>query len=102
MKKDIHPKYFDDAKVVCACGNTFTTGSTVEQIRVELCSTCHPFYTGQMKYVDTLGRVEKFKKAQKAAQAVRSQLDEKKKAKEDRRKKQQEAPKTLREMLLGK
>jgi large subunit ribosomal protein L31 len=60
MKKDIHPKYYTDAKVVCACGNTFTTGSTKPEIRVDLCSACHPFYTGKQKLVDTARRVEKF------------------------------------------
>ena len=60
MKAQIHPQYFQ-ATVRCACGNTFTTGSTVEAIKVDICSACHPFYTGQMKYVDTAGRVEKFK-----------------------------------------
>jgi len=62
MKSDIHPKYYPKAKVVCACGNTFTVGSTQELIEVEICSHCHPFYTGKEKLVDTLGRVEKFRK----------------------------------------
>ncbi len=60
MKKDIHPKYYD-AAVVCACGNKFTVGSTKEKLEVELCSRCHPFYTGASKIVDAAGRVEKFK-----------------------------------------
>lgn len=60
MKKAIHPEYYADAKVVCACGNSFTVGSTVKEIRVELCSSCHPFYTGKQKLVDTARRVEKF------------------------------------------
>lgn len=60
MKQEIHPQYFTDTKVVCACGNTFTTGSTMKEIRVELCSQCHPFYTGKQKFVDTARRVEKF------------------------------------------
>lgn len=62
MKKDIHPKYYPNAKAHCACGNTFTIGSTKEYIEVEICSKCHPFYTGKSKMVDTLGRVEKFRK----------------------------------------
>jgi len=62
MKQDIHPKYFPNAKVVCACGNTFTVGATKEFIEVEICSKCHPFYTGKEKIVDALGRVEKFRK----------------------------------------
>jgi large subunit ribosomal protein L31 len=69
MKTEIHPKYFKDAKVICACGNTFTTGSTKPEIRVEICAKCHPFYTGEEKFIDTAGRVEKFKTrtAKKAA-----------------------------------
>jgi len=62
MKKDIHPTYYPDAKVSCACGNTFTVGSTVKEINVEICSKCHPFYTGKEKLVDTAGRVDRFKK----------------------------------------
>jgi large subunit ribosomal protein L31 len=60
MKKNIHPEYHNDAKVVCACGNTFTVGSTKAELRVDLCSACHPFYTGKQKLVDTARRVEKF------------------------------------------
>lgn len=62
MKKDIHPQYYENARVQCACGNTFSVGSTKELIEVEICSACHPFYTGKEKIVDTLGRVEKFRK----------------------------------------
>lgn len=62
MKTSIHPTYFPEAKVTCACGQTFITGSTVPEIRVELCSNCHPFYTGTQKYVDTLGQVDRFVK----------------------------------------
>ena len=62
MKKDIHPKYYDKAQVRCACGNTFTVGSTKEFIEVEICSKCHPFYTGKEKIFDAMGRVEKFRK----------------------------------------
>ena len=61
MQKGIHPDYMDTA-VSCGCGNSFTTRSTVEKLVVEICSACHPFYTGQMKYVDSAGRVEKFQK----------------------------------------
>lgn len=64
MKTAIHPEWHPDATVVCACGNTFTIGSTVEKIHVEVCSKCHPFYTGVSKFIDTKGRVEKFKEAQ--------------------------------------
>ena len=61
MKADIHPKYFSEAKVTCACGNKFVVGSTKEKIEVEICSACHPFYTGNDKVIDTAGRVERFK-----------------------------------------
>jgi len=65
MKAKIHPKYYDNAKVTCLCGNTFTTGSTKPEIRVEICSRCHPFYTGEQRIVDSLGRVDRFKKRYK-------------------------------------
>jgi large subunit ribosomal protein L31 len=61
MKKGIHPVYFPQTKVVCACGNSFTVGSTKENIRVEICANCHPFYTGEEKLIDVAGRVEKFR-----------------------------------------
>lgn len=61
MKTDTHPKYFPEAKVTCACGNVFSIGSTKEKIDVEICSACHPFYTGNDKVIDTAGRVERFK-----------------------------------------
>ena len=61
MKKDVHPKYFPEAAIKCVCGNSFTVGSTKEKINVEICSNCHPFYTGESKLIDTAGRVEKFK-----------------------------------------
>lgn len=61
MKKNIHPKYYD-SKVECACGNTFTVGATKADLKVEICSNCHPFYTGKKKLVDTMGRVERFRK----------------------------------------
>ena len=62
MKEKIHPQYYADAKVACACGNTFTIGSTRKEIKIELCSKCHPFYTGEYRVVDTAGRVERFKR----------------------------------------
>ena len=62
MKKDIHPKYNSEATVSCACGNTFVTGSTMPEIKTELCAACHPFYTGKQKLIDTARRVEKFTK----------------------------------------
>ncbi len=61
MKKGIHPKYVE-CQVTCGCGNTFVTRATVEELRVEICGACHPFYTGKQKFVDTAGRVEKFRR----------------------------------------
>ena len=60
MKKDIHPTYYPETKVACACGNKFTLGSTKETLEVEICSACHPFYSGKDKVVDTMGRVQKY------------------------------------------
>ena len=75
MKTDIHPEYHTKAKVSCACGNTFTVGSTVPEIHVEICSNCHPFYTGKQKLVDSARRVEKFQeklaKKEKVATGVK-------------------------------
>lgn len=67
MKTDIHPTYYPKAKVKCACGNTFTIGATKESMTVEICSNCHPFYTGTEKLIDVAGRVEKFRTRQEAA-----------------------------------
>ena len=60
MKKDIHPTYFSEATVVCACGNSWTTGATQEVVRTDVCSACHPFFTGEQRIVDTAGQVERF------------------------------------------
>jgi large subunit ribosomal protein L31 len=95
MKKKTHPKWHPNAKVTCACGHTFTVGATVPEIQVEICSACHPFFTGEMKYVDTLGRVEKFQQKQKAAASSKS----KKKKRKDEKEKEDRRPKTLKEML---
>lgn len=66
MQYAIHPKWYE-AKVTCACGNSFTVGATVPEITVEVCSSCHPYFTGQLKFVDTAGRVDAFRARQKAA-----------------------------------
>lgn len=65
MKEKIHPTYHPDAKVVCACGASFTTGATKKMIRVEVCSNCHPMFTGEQRIVDTAGRVERFRRRYK-------------------------------------
>ena len=68
MKAGIHPQYYPDAKVTCSCGANFSVGATVKELQIEVCSQCHPFYTGKGKLVDTAGRVEKFEARRKAAQ----------------------------------
>jgi len=72
MKKDIHPTYFPEAKVTCACGNVMTIGGTREKLSVEICSNCHPFYTGNEKVLDSAGRVEKFKTRQAASKTKKA------------------------------
>ncbi|PIU56615.1 MAG: 50S ribosomal protein L31 [Chloroflexi bacterium CG07_land_8_20_14_0_80_51_10] len=62
MKEKIHPRYYDEAKVVCSCGNTFTVGATQPTLKVEVCSKCHPFFTGEQRIIDTAGQIERFKK----------------------------------------
>jgi len=101
MKADIHPIWFNDTKVTCACGNVFNTGSTLENIRVEICSKCHPFYTGTQKFVDTLGQVERFQKKTEEAkvkQVERIQILEARKARVADKK--SDKP-TLRDLLLN-
>lgn len=95
MKANIHPTYYENAQVICACGNRFTVGSTLEVIHVELCNKCHPFYTGEQRFVDSASRIQKFQKKQQIATTYVS----KKKKKEEKQKQKDESPKTLREML---
>jgi len=99
MKTQIHPTWYPEAKITCACGNTFTVGATVPEIRVEVCYNCHPFYTGQMKYVDTAGRVEAFKARQAgAADNVLSKTERRKLKREKRLKEESERPESLEEL----
>jgi large subunit ribosomal protein L31 len=72
MKQGIHPNWHPEAKVTCSCGNSFTTGSTQEILEVDICSKCHPFFTGEVKFVDRQGRVDKFLKKMKAAEATKA------------------------------
>jgi large subunit ribosomal protein L31 len=76
MKKDIHPKY-QVAKVKCGCGNTFETRSTAKEIHADICSMCHPFFTGKQKFVDTAGRIERFQKKYGAGYMDKAQKDDK-------------------------
>ena len=101
MKTAIHPKFYE-ATVTCACGNTFTVGSTKQAINVEICAKCHPFFTGEMRFVDTMGRVERFQ--QKMASRPSTGAPVTKKARKLWKKKQEEEeeakrPKSLKEML---
>ena len=82
MKEKIHPAWFPDARVHCACGNVFNTGSTLKDISVEICSACHPLFTGQQKFIDTAGRVDKFNQRMAAAEKKKSEAAERKAAKE--------------------
>jgi len=88
MRKDIHPKYYKDAKITCSCGAVFKVGSTQKDLEIEICSQCHPFFTGKKKVVDTAGRVDRFKKLAKRATEKRAEIkknkSQKKKAKKNK------------------
>lgn len=94
MKKNIHPTFYSNAQVTCNCGQTFTVGSTKKDIKVDVCSSCHPFFTGKAKLVDAQGRVEKFMAKREAA---KNQVLKKKEKKIH----QDQSQKTLKEMLQG-
>lgn len=83
MKKGIHPTWHGDCSVTCACGNTFNTGSTYATLQVDICSACHPFFTGEMKFVDTQGRVDRFMQKMKAANTTQSKRAKKAKQQAD-------------------
>ena len=95
MKPNLHPTYYHDAVVTCACGNTFTTGSTKQAIQVDICSACHPLFTGEMRYVDTMGRVERFEKMRQSAQTQTGS----KASKKAKIQSEEERPLTLKEMI---
>lgn len=102
MKDGIHPKLYKDAKVTCACGNSFVTISTRETISVEICSACHPFYTGQQKFVDTEGRIDKFKKKQIVSETKKQEAQKVKKSKKSKSQTDSNGPQqpvSLKEML---
>ncbi len=99
MKKDIHPEFHKDCKVTCACGNIMTIGSTLPELTVDVCSLCHPFFTGQMKYLDTAGRVEAFKSRQKSAGGKNVSKTEKRRLKKLKRiQEDRERPESLLEL----
>lgn len=95
MKSKIHPDWNDDTKVTCACGHEFTTGSVKKSIETDICSECHPFFTGEMKFVDTQGRVEKFQAKMDAAKKIQKT----KKVKVEQKKKNVR-PESLKDMLI--
>lgn len=98
MKINLHPTWYPDTRVRCACGNTFTTGSTLPEIRVEICSFCHPFFTGAQKFVDTLGQVDRFVKkveVSKVKQIERKKILEARKSKFERKKTERPSLKQL-------
>lgn len=99
MKADIHPQWYE-ATVTCACGNMFSVGSTKQTINVDICAKCHPFFTGEMRFVDTMGRVERFQQKQAAmanAPASKKQKQQLKKKLEEEE--EAKRPKSLKEML---
>ncbi|OGC91808.1 50S ribosomal protein L31 [Candidatus Amesbacteria bacterium RIFCSPHIGHO2_02_FULL_47_9] len=101
MKSGIHPQYFQ-ATVTCACGNSFVVGSTKQSISLDICSNCHPFFTGEMRFVDTLGRVEKFVRRQAMGQAQSGVVSKKQKKLLDKKREEEEEakrPRSLKEML---
>lgn len=87
MKKEIHPKYNKNAKFTCACGANFTAGSTIDELHVEICSECHPYYTGKAKLVDTAGRVDRFKNLLEKQEALKSKTAAKKSQKKTKKEK---------------
>lgn len=99
MKAGIHPQYNESITVTCSCGNSFLTGSIKESIRVDLCSKCHPFYTGTQKLVDTEGKVEKFARKRKIAQKQQAVIQAKKQV--EQKKQQLQRPNSLAEMVAA-
>lgn len=99
MKKNIHPQVYTDAVVTCVCGNTFTTISTEKNITVEICSNCHPFFTGQQKFVDTEGRIDKFAKKLKLAEQKKEAVKAKASKKSPEEKVKSEPKKSLKDLL---
>jgi large subunit ribosomal protein L31 len=85
MKKEIHPKYYDKAKVTCTCGATFEIGATVPEMKIEICSACHPAYTGVKKFMDTAGRLDRFKTRLEKSQKMQAEAQQRAKTKKTRR-----------------
>jgi large subunit ribosomal protein L31 len=99
MKKEIQPQVYNDTLVTCVCGNKFTTSSVLKNITVEICSNCHPFYTGQQKFVDTEGRIEKFTKKAKISESKKLESKGKISKKKSHGKAQEESKTSLKDLL---
>jgi len=100
MQDSIHPHWYPEAKVSCACGETFTTGSTVPEIRVDICSKCHPLYTGTQKFVDTLGQVERFVKKEEESKVKRAQVEKIKIARASKVEEKKKEKPSLKDLLM--
>lgn len=96
MKKDIHPEYYPDAKVICSCGNTFTVGSTKKMIRTDVCSACHPFFTGEQRLVDAGGQVERFIRRLEKREEIRAEAQPRSEAEGEEAKAEEVEPKAAR------
>lgn len=103
MKLNIHPQYYEEAKVTCACGNVFTVGAAVPELKVEICYNCHPFYTGTMKFIDTAGRVDAFNaKMAGKGKAIMSKTEKRKIKKEKKLAEEAGRPESLAELRNDK
>lgn len=99
MKQGIHPTWFDNAQVTCSCGNTFATGSVQESLQIDICDKCHPFFTGEVRFVDRQGRVDRFMNKMKAAQGQSQTKKQAKLHKQLNQETPQEDPKSYRDLL---
>jgi large subunit ribosomal protein L31 len=97
MKSKIHPKYYKDATITCSCGNVFKVGSTMKELEVEICSACHPFYTGKKKLIDSAGQVDRFQKKMEMAKKFKEEKEAKAKAKKSKVKKSTAQPKATKQ-----
>lgn len=100
MQDNMHPNWNTQAKVTCACGNTFTTGSTLPEIRVEICSKCHPLYTGTQKFVDTLGQVDRFIKKEEESKVKRAVIEKIKIARASKVEEKKKEKPSLKDLLM--
>ncbi len=100
MQDNMHPNWYTEAKVTCACGNTFTTGSTLPEIRVDICSNCHPLYTGTQKFVDTLGQVDRFIKKEEESKVKKAIVEKIKIARASKVAQEKKEKPSLKDLLM--